>query len=87
MHAHAHTQMAAWKEDIAATAEAGSADALAGLKQRIAGAAGGGVTAGNLADTFDSLFSSPGLGAQLVAYAAVGAGSRIWVGALILLPA
>eukprot|EP00198_Chlamydomonas_reinhardtii_P002822 XP_001692158.1 predicted protein [Chlamydomonas reinhardtii] len=67
--------MAAWKEDIAATAEAGSADALAGLKQRIAGAAGGGVTAGNLADTFDSLFSSPGLGAQLVAYAAASTAS------------
>ncbi|KAG2423774.1 hypothetical protein HXX76_015050 [Chlamydomonas incerta] len=77
--------MAAWKEDIMATAEAGSpeagsAEALAALKQRIAAGAagGGGAAAANLADTFDSLFSSPGLGAQLVAYAtadSAGAGS------------
>jgi hypothetical protein len=29
----------------------------------------------NLADTFDTLFSSPGLGAQLVAFAAVSVGA------------
>jgi hypothetical protein len=40
-------QVAAWKEELVATAEAeaGTADALGALKQRIAAAAAGGVTA------------------------------------------
>ncbi|KAG2452041.1 hypothetical protein HYH02_003079 [Chlamydomonas schloesseri] len=70
--------MAAWKEELVAAAEAdaGTADALGALKQRIvAAAAGGAAAAANLADTFDTLFySRPGLGAQLVAYAAAADG-------------